>query len=66
MKRKGSILILSLLVFLVVFMVVVYVLHLSTIHMHIAKNKRTNNQGFYTSEAKNFMCMYDDKYFKNQ
>ena len=66
MKRKGSILILSLLVFLVVFMVVVYVLHLSTIHMHIAKNKSTNNQGFYTSEAKIYMCMYEDKYFKSQ
>ena len=66
MKRQGSILILTILVFVVVLIVGMYVLYLSTIHMHIAQNKNRNNQGFYTSEAKIYMCMYEDKYFKNQ
>lgn len=66
MKRKGSILILTLLVFVVLMMGALYVLHSSTIHMHIANNKSTNNQGFYSSEAKVYMCMYEDKYYKNQ
>ena len=66
MNRKGSVLILVLLVFVVVMLGALYTLQSSTLHMHIAKNKSVNNQGFYSSEAKIFMCMYEAKYFKDQ
>ncbi len=66
MKRQGSILILVLLVFLVVLMGALYILHSSTMHMYIARNNSINNQGFYTSEGKINMCIYEDKYYNIQ
>lgn len=66
MKRQGSVLILVLLIFVVVLIGALYVFHSSTLHMYIARNKIISTQGFYTSEGKLNMCMYDDKYYNGQ
>ena len=66
MKRKGSILIASLLVFVVVFMGALYILHASTQHMNIAKNNGVSNQAFYSAEKKIYMTLFEDQYYKSQ
>lgn len=66
MKRPGSILIVALLVFVVVMMGVLYVLHSSSLHMHIVKNNSISNQAFYFAEKKIYMSLFEDKYYKNQ
>lgn len=66
MKRRGSILIFALLIFVVVMMGALYVLHSSTLHVHIAKNNSVSNQGFYSAEKKIYMSLFEEKYYKNQ
>lgn len=66
MKRKGSIIITVLLVFIVVLMGALYMLYSSVLQSNILKNQCLSNQGYYSSESKIFMALYDEKYYKEQ